>query len=62
MSDQPSEDQDVDLPALDADQFVGGPPAGDGTPGEFASGDQSADPTDSRDGNDDDDDDSEDDR
>jgi len=39
MSKNPAEDQ----PALDKDQFVGEPPAGDASPGEFASNDQSAD-------------------
>lgn len=41
MSQNPAEDQ----PALDKDQFVGEPPAGDASPGEFTSNDQSADAT-----------------
>jgi hypothetical protein len=32
--------------ALDPDEFVGEPPAGDASPGEVMSNDQSADPTD----------------
>jgi hypothetical protein len=33
--------------ALDPEQFVGTPPAGDATPEDFSSNDQSADPTES---------------
>ena len=32
-----------DLPGLDPDEFVGGPPAGEGDPSAFTSNDQSAD-------------------
>ncbi len=36
------DEQQPDLDALDPDQFVGTGPAGDATPGEFTSNDQSA--------------------
>ncbi len=38
------DEQQPDLAALDPDQFVGTAPAGDATPGEFTSNDQSAKP------------------
>lgn len=41
MSEQTTEDQTPDLPALDPDQFLGDAPAGDAHPGEFMSNDQS---------------------
>jgi hypothetical protein len=41
---EPAGNTPQDLPGIDADEFVGGPPAGESDPTAFASNDQSAAP------------------